>query len=148
MGDGDGEHGWRYTWEAQSHIPTLRLMLFPNDKTLKSSIQCHDLAVSLHSSHSFLTLTTSSLSVRVPLPAVLLDADSPVTFRALSDHIEVKLLLLLPVDHPILSNLHPSPNPLPDPLILESDVTKLSSAGEVDFYCSTCTFKLTKIPLR
>ncbi|XP_068465619.1 uncharacterized protein [Phaseolus vulgaris] len=148
MGGGEGEDGWRYTWEAQSHVPTLRLMLFPNDKTLNPSLQCHDLAVNLHSSHSFLTLTTSSLSLRVPLPAVLVDADSPVTFRPLSDHIEVKLLLLLPVDHPILSSLHPSTSPLPDPLISESDVSKLSSAGEVDFYCRTCTFKLTRIPLR
>ncbi|XP_014509019.1 uncharacterized protein LOC106768390 [Vigna radiata var. radiata] len=148
MSGGKGEQGWRYTWEAQSHIPTIRLMLFPNDKTLNPSLQCHDLSINLHSSHSFLTLTASSLSLRVPLPAVMLDADSPVTFRSLSDHIEVKLLLLLPVDHPILSSLHPSPTPLPDPLIPESDVKKLSSAGEVDFYCRTCTFKLTKIPLR
>ncbi|WVZ26122.1 hypothetical protein V8G54_004666 [Vigna mungo] len=148
MSGGKGEEGWRYTWEAQSHIPTIRLMVFPNDKTLNPSLQCHDLSINLHSSHSFLTLTASSLSLRVPLPAVMLDADSPVTFRPLSDHIEVKLLLLLPVDHPILSSLHPSPTPLLDPLIPESDVKKLSSAGEVDFYCRTCTFKLTKIPLR
>jgi len=120
MGGGEGEQGWRYTWEAQSHVPTLRLMVFPNDKTLNPSLHCHDLAINLHSSHSLLTLTTSSLSLRVPLPAVLLDADSPVTFRPLSDHIEVKLLLLLPVDHPILSSLHPSPTPLPDPLVSES----------------------------
>ncbi|TKY55852.1 Ubiquitin-conjugating enzyme E2-binding protein [Spatholobus suberectus] len=144
----DSEHGWRYTWEAQSHIPTLRLMLFPNDKTLNPSLQCHDLTVELHSSHSFLTLASSSVSLRVPLPAVLVDGDSPVTFRPLSDHIEVKLLLLLPVDHPILSTLHPSPTPPPDPLESESDVKKLSSAGEVDFYCRTCAFKLTKTPLR
>ena len=102
------QQGWRYTWEAQSHIPTLRLTLFPNDKTLNPSLQCKDLAVDLHSSHSFLTLTASFLSLRVPLPAVLVDGDSPVAFRPLSDHIEVKLLLLLPVDHPIFSLIPPN----------------------------------------
>ncbi|KAH1058840.1 hypothetical protein GYH30_003082 [Glycine max] len=142
------QQGWRYTWEAQSHIPTLRLTLFPNDKTLNPSLQCKDLAVDLHSSHSFLTLTASFLSLRVPLPAVLVDGDSPVAFRPLSDHIEVKLLLLLPVDHPILSALDLSQTPPPDPLDSQSDVKILSSAGEVDFYCRTCAFKLTRIPLR
>lgn len=36
------------------------------------------------------------------MPRVLVDADSPVSFSALDDHIEVKLVLLLPVDHPIV----------------------------------------------
>ncbi|KAK7262894.1 hypothetical protein RJT34_30475 [Clitoria ternatea] len=143
---------WRYTWEAQSHIPTLRLMLFPINKTLDPSLQCHNLTVQLHPSHSFLILTCSTLSLRVPLPAVLVDADSPVTFRPLSDHIQVKLLLLLPVDHPILSTLSiAAETPTPQvsvPLVLESDVKKLSSEGEVNFYCRKCAFKLTKDPLR
>ncbi|KAL2333739.1 hypothetical protein Fmac_014952 [Flemingia macrophylla] len=146
MGSGS-KHGWRYTWEAQSHIATLRLMVFPNDKTLNPSIQCHDLTVRLHYSHSFLALTASFLSLRVPLPAVLLDGDAPVTSRPLSDHIEVKLLLLLPVDHPVLSTIDASPPP-PDPLVAQCDVEKLSSAGEVEFFCRTCAFKLTKVPLR
>ncbi|KAK7360079.1 hypothetical protein VNO77_02053 [Canavalia gladiata] len=146
---GDGENGWRYTWEAQSHTPTLRLMLFPDTRTLNPSLRCHHLSVHLHSSHSFLTLSSSSLSLRVPLPeAVLVDAESPVTFRTLSDHIEVKLLLLLPVDHPILSTLDLSQTPPPDASIMESDVKKLSSEGEVEFYCRSCAFKLTKNPLR
>ncbi|XP_027347534.1 uncharacterized protein LOC113858932 [Abrus precatorius] len=149
--DSESEERWRYTWEAQSHIPTLRLMLFPQNKTLIPSLQCHNLNVHLHSSHSFLILTFSSLSLRVPLPSVLVDADSPITFRPLSDHIQVKLVLLLPVDHPVLSTLNLSQTSPPHasvPLQMESDVKTLSSGGEVDFYCRSCAFKLTKSPLK
>lgn len=38
------------------------------------------------------------------MPPVLVDAESPLSFRAFEDHIEVKLVLLLPVDHPIILN--------------------------------------------
>ena len=38
------------------------------------------------------------------MPRVLLDDESPVSFKALDDHIEVKLALLLPVDHSIVLN--------------------------------------------
>ncbi|KAL2334501.1 hypothetical protein Fmac_015714 [Flemingia macrophylla] len=96
--------------------------IFPNDKTLSPSLQCHDLTVSLHSSHSFLALTASFLSLRVPLPTILHDGDTPVTSWPLSDHIEVKLLLLLlllPVDHPVLSTIDDSPPPLLDPLVAQ-----------------------------
>ncbi|KAL2328385.1 hypothetical protein Fmac_021812 [Flemingia macrophylla] len=87
----------------------LHLMVFPNVKTLNPSLQCHNLTVSLHSSHSFLALIASFLSLKVPLPAFLLDCDALVTSRPLSDHIEVKLLLLLlPVDHPVLSTVDDS----------------------------------------
>ncbi|XP_061360987.1 uncharacterized protein LOC133304914 [Gastrolobium bilobum] len=147
----DSEYGWRFTWEAQSHIPTLRLFLLPKNN-LNPSLQCHNISVHLHSSHSFLTLTCSAVSLRVPLPTVLIDAESPVTFRAHHDHIEVKLLLLLPVDHPIVKSLnqpHSSPDDdVSNTLLLESDVKVLSSEGEVDFYCRSCSFKLTKNPLR
>lgn len=44
------------------------------------------------------------MSIRVPIPPVLVDAESPLSFRAFEDHIEVKLVLLLPVDHPIILN--------------------------------------------
>ncbi|KAL2344196.1 hypothetical protein Fmac_005481 [Flemingia macrophylla] len=109
----ESKHRWRYTWEA--HIATLRLMFFPNDKTLNPSLQCHDLIVSLHSSHSFLALTASFLSFRVSLPVVLLDSDAPVTSRPFSDHIEVKLLLA--VDHPVFSTIDDS-SPLPPYLLV------------------------------
>ncbi|XP_045833512.1 uncharacterized protein LOC123924608 isoform X2 [Trifolium pratense] len=143
------EQKWRYTWESQSHTPTLRLLLFPFSKTLNPSL---NLTVHLHSPPSFLTLTSSSsatapLSLRVPIPNVLLDADFPPTVRSFSDHIEVKLLLLLPVDHPALSALHQS-SPLPQPLLMEYDVDKLSSAEKVDFVCRSCGLGLTKKPIR
>ncbi|KAJ1418036.1 Ubiquitin-conjugating enzyme E2-binding protein [Sesbania bispinosa] len=146
------QHGaWRYTWEAQSHTPTLRLLLFPLSKSPNLSLQCHNLTVRLHSLRSFLIVTSSALSLRVLLPTVLVDTDSPPTFRALSDHIEVKLLLLVPVDHPVLSALNPpqtSPQQDSQPLLMESDVKILSSKGEVDFFCRRCGFQLTKNPLR
>lgn len=44
------------------------------------------------------------MSIRVPVPPVLIDAESPPNFRAFEDHIEVKFVLLLPVDHPIILN--------------------------------------------
>lgn len=43
------------------------------------------------------------MSFNVPLPRVLIDFESPVNFRALTDHIEVKIVLILPVNHPIVS---------------------------------------------
>ena len=38
------------------------------------------------------------------IPRVLLDPESPLNFIAFDDHIQVKLVLLLPVDHPIVSS--------------------------------------------
>lgn len=43
--------------------------------------------------------------VRVPVPPVVLDHSIPVQAKAMSDHIEVKLMLMLPVDHPLVSSL-------------------------------------------
>ena len=142
VGNCDDEHGttktWQYTWEAQSHTPTLRLLLFTTDGSVNPSLQCHNLSVNLNSSRSLLVVTWSdpdagdgaSLKLRVPVPRVLVDGESPVSLRALTDHVEVKLRLLLPVDHPILSgfdsvlNLSDEPQSLlPDgsrPLVMES----------------------------
>ena len=47
----------------------------------------------------------TKISFRVPVPRVLVDIESPISFRAMEDHIEVKLVLLLPVDHHIVSNI-------------------------------------------
>ncbi|XP_058755800.1 uncharacterized protein LOC131629017 [Vicia villosa] len=140
---------WRYTWESQSHTPILRLLIFPFSKTLNPSLHhhTHNLTLHLHSPPTFLTLTSSSLSLRVPIPNVLLDAELPPTLRSFTDHIEVKLVLLLPVDHPALSALHQT-SPLPQPLLIEYDVDKLSSAGEVDFVCRSCRYHLTNKPIR
>ncbi|KAF7809697.1 DUF2351 family protein [Senna tora] len=157
----DVEHSrkWRYTWEAQSHIPTLRLLLFA--RNANPSLQCHNLNVQLHLSQSFVVVSwfeDTPVSLRVPIPRVLVDVESPLSFRALDDHIEVKLLLLLPVDHPIVSSFDSVLNlsedredVLPDvsrPLVMESDVKNLSSRGEVHFYCRSCSFRLTRSPLR
>lgn len=99
---------WRFTWETQSHSPNLKLFIF--DSRTKSSIHCISLEVRLHLPQSQLLVSwigedTEKISIRVPIPKLLIDPDSPVSFRALDDHIEVKLVLLLPVDHPIFSNL-------------------------------------------
>ncbi|CAK7338043.1 unnamed protein product [Dovyalis caffra] len=74
----------------------------------KSSI--HNLQVQLNLSRSHLLVTfaeneeTNGVSIRVPIPRVLIDPESPVNFKAFDDHVEVKLVLLLPVDHPLVSN--------------------------------------------
>ncbi|XP_028781350.1 uncharacterized protein LOC114761954 [Neltuma alba] len=161
MAAGDEKHcrKWRYTWESQSHIPTLRLLLFA--KNANPSLQCLNLKVQLFPSQSLVAVSwfePAQVSLRVPIPRVLVDFESPVSFRALDDHIEVKLLLLLPVDHPVVSsfdsvmNLSDDPvNALPDvsePLVMGSDVKNLSSRAAVHFYCGSCSFKLTRNPLR
>lgn len=97
---------WRFTWEAQSHAPTLKLFLF--DSTTKPSIHCNNLEVHFNLSQSHLLVSwidawADKVSLWVPVPRVLIDGESPLSFRALDDHIEVKLVLLLPVDHPIVS---------------------------------------------
>lgn len=94
---------WRFTWEAQSHVPILRLFIF--DSYTNPSIQYHNLKVHLNLSKSLVLVSffqDLEVSLRVPTPRVLIDSESPVSFRALDDHIEVKLVLLLPVDHPIV----------------------------------------------
>lgn len=162
LGDAGNPRKWRFTWEAQSQIPTFKLLLFNPDSNTKPSTQCHDLKVNLLLQESLLTLTWfeagAEVSLRVPIPRVLVDPESPLQCRALDDHIEVKLVLLLPVDHPILTSLDSVLNlsddesrrresPCPDysrPLSMESDVESLSSAGEVQFYCRSCSTQLTR----
>lgn len=99
---------WRFTWEAQSHTPILRLLLF--NPSIKPSAQCRDLKLSLVPEKSLLTVSfleaegQIETSVRVLVPRVLIDPESPTRFRLFDDHIEVKLVLLLPVDHPLVSD--------------------------------------------
>ncbi|TQE02540.1 hypothetical protein C1H46_011846 [Malus baccata] len=149
---------WRFTWEAQSHIPILRLFLF--DSCTKPSTQCRKLTVHITPAESLVLVSwaedAQEVSLRVPMPRVLVDAESPVSFSALDDHIEVKLVLLLPVDHPIvlsfdsLLSLDGGEEKALEgelkPLSLASEVKSLSSSG-VHFYCRNCSFKLTASPL-
>lgn len=99
---------WQFAWEAQSHASILRLLLFKANT--KPSAQCRDLTLSFHPQNSLLTVSFRGgegqieTSVRVPVPRVLIDPESPLNFRVFDDHIEVKLVLLLPVDHPLVSN--------------------------------------------
>ncbi|KAL6993518.1 hypothetical protein U1Q18_011631 [Sarracenia purpurea var. burkii] len=153
---------WRFTWEAQSHIPTLKLLIFNPDT--KPSIQCQNLKVRLVLEQSLLTVSwlededEAEVSLRVPIPRALVDAESPVQFRALGDHVEVKLVLLLPVDHPILTSfdsvlnfsedecrgVNARPSDDSQPLLMDSGLKYLSSAGEVQFYCRSCSTLLTR----
>ncbi|KAK8694661.1 hypothetical protein V6N13_072208 [Hibiscus sabdariffa] len=153
---------WRFTWEAQSHSPNLRLFLF--DSLTKPSVQCTNLNVQLNLSQSHLLLSwlkeEEEVSLRVPIPRVLIDSEAPVSLRALDDHIEVKLVLLLPVDHPIVSSfdvmLDSSENgdnvssfDVAKPLVMDTDLKSLSlMEGGVHFYCRNCSTRLTKSPLR
>ncbi|KAG7034119.1 hypothetical protein SDJN02_03846 [Cucurbita argyrosperma subsp. argyrosperma] len=150
---------WRFTWEAQSHIPTLRLLLF--DSYTNPSLQCQNLKVHLNLQQSVVCvawLQDLEMSIRVPMPPVLVDAESPLSFRAFEDHIEVKLVLLLPVDHPIILNFnnvldfsekrgHSNSKAL-KPLSMDYDQSSLSRSGGVHFYCRNCSFRLSESPLR
>lgn len=106
-GENQNPSRWRFTWEAHSHIPTLKLFLF--NHSTNPELQCLDLKVDLNPSRnvvraSFVTDGGEGVSLGVPVPRVLVDYESPLGFRALDDHIEVKIALLLPVDHPLVSN--------------------------------------------
>ncbi|KAK9285027.1 hypothetical protein L1049_024209 [Liquidambar formosana] len=148
---------WRYTWEALSHVPTLRLLLFNSSTNPKN--QCENLKIDLNLQESVVRVSwfeDTQVSLRVPIPRVLVDVESPLSFRVLDDHIEVKLVLLLPVDHPIVSNFD-SVFKLSDdecctenssqPLLMDSDIKGLSSRGGVHFYCRSCSTQLTRSPL-
>lgn len=96
---------WRFTWEAQSHTSTLKLCLF--NPLIEPATQFSDLKVTLVMEQFLLLVSFSNgeaqTSLRVPIPRIFIDHESPVYFRAYNDHIEVKLVLLLPVDHPLVS---------------------------------------------
>ncbi|KAJ8770798.1 hypothetical protein K2173_021445 [Erythroxylum novogranatense] len=155
---------WQFTWEAQSNAPNLKLFLF--DSHTKPSIHCNGIRVELVPERSRLHVSWTTeaavkVSLWVPIPRVLIDTDSPVSFRALDDHIEVKLLLLLPVDHPLLSGFDSvlnisdtgESNEVLDsnkPLVMGFDLKALSSMEEegVHFFCRNCSTRLTTSPLR
>ncbi|XP_030530971.1 uncharacterized protein LOC115741281 isoform X2 [Rhodamnia argentea] len=160
-GEAQNPKKWRFTWEAQSHHPTLKLFLF--NPSARPVDRCGSLRVQSNPARSTIDVSFTvdsehDVSLLVPIPRVLIDCDSPVSFRTLDDHIEVKLALLLPVDHPVMSNLQSMLSLsedggealLPDApkrLSTESDLEKLSSKGSVDFYCRSCSAKLTRSPI-
>lgn len=107
---------WRFKWEAQSHTSTLRLILF------SSNIKpCTEITVNLSVEKSLLTVCfVEGDTIRVPVPRVLIDPEAPVHCRVFDDHVEIKLALLLPVDHPLISGLDLS-EPEPEEEKLDSD---------------------------
>lgn len=159
LGSSENPRKWRYTWEAQSHIPTLRLFLFNTFTNPKK--RCKNLKIVLNLEESLVLVSwfeDTEVTLRVPIPRVLVDVETPLCFRTLDDHVEVKLVLLLPVDHPIFSELDFALNLSEDeldnisldvshPLSMDSDVKILSSMGGVHFYCRSCSTKLTKSPI-
>ncbi|KAJ6990650.1 hypothetical protein NC653_019037 [Populus alba x Populus x berolinensis] len=82
-------------------------MLFLFNSQSKPSVHHLQAQLNLSKSHLLVAFTeneeTSEVSIRVPIPRVLIDPESPVNAKASDDHIEVKLVLLLPVDHPLVS---------------------------------------------
>ncbi|KZV33977.1 hypothetical protein F511_04202 [Dorcoceras hygrometricum] len=139
--------GWRFTWESQSHSPTLRLLMF--NSAIKPSVHCRDLKFKLFAEQFLLKMSFSEgeaeeeTSVHVPIPRVLIDLESPIHFRTFEDHIEVKLVLLLPVNHPLVSDFH-SVVTADGPRELFLNLKKLSGMEEIHFYCKSCSNKLTR----
>ncbi|PKA56714.1 hypothetical protein AXF42_Ash012844 [Apostasia shenzhenica] len=157
--DSKSTRRWRFTWEALAHIPTLRLYLF-NPELRDLSDKCHAIGASLSLHESLLLVSWSldedgsgggvAVALRVPIPRVLIDPGCPVDVRATGDHIEAKLALLLPVDHPVVTELCGvlySDGDRRLPLSLGSDIEKLSSEG-VNIFCKSCSTKLTRQPIR
>ncbi|CAH8361070.1 unnamed protein product [Eruca vesicaria subsp. sativa] len=145
------ERKWRYTWEAQSHSPNLRLFLFDSETNPKNQCKSLNVCTLLEKSQLLVTWIDSEaegredcVSLRVPVPRVLLDAESPVKFKALDDHIEVRLALLLPVDHPLVSDLVTGDREKSAPLVMECDVKTMNLMGGVHLHCRECSFRLTK----
>lgn len=157
---------WRFTWEALAHIPTLRLYLF--HPGFDPSARCSTLSASLRFDESLLLVSwvdeeegSREVSLRIPVPRVLIDPGCSIDCTAKSDHIEIKLVLILPVDHPMVANFRgvldssglevgrDGDRSLDRllPLSLGSDIQSLSAEG-VDFFCKSCSTKLTKQPLR
>nr|CAB3448754.1 unnamed protein product [Digitaria exilis] len=142
---------WRYTWEALAHLPLLRLYVFP----LPAAIPTGGLRADLRLEDSLLLVSFSlageaaPIALRVPVPRVLVDPAALVECRAAGDHVEVRLSLVLPVDHPVVAAAFPPPHGAepPAPLAVRDDIKRLS-AGEVHLYCKNCSARLTKQPLR
>ncbi|ONK66251.1 uncharacterized protein A4U43_C06F5780 [Asparagus officinalis] len=147
---------WRFTFETLAHIPTLRLYLFnPN---VNPSTQCLSLDSDLQLSRSLLVVSwidsekPEGVSVRVPIPRVLIDPESGSEVRVRDDCIEIKMRLVLPVDHPVALSVRGALGGDVDlervrPLELDSGLTNLSS-GDVHLFCKICSTRLTKEPLR
>ncbi|XP_020592625.1 uncharacterized protein LOC110033090 isoform X2 [Phalaenopsis equestris] len=150
---------WRFTWESLAHIPILRLYLF-NLEIGDTSAVCRFLEGSLRLDRSLLlvswrlddeaTFSNGRSFLSIPVPRVLIDPGCPVEVKAMGDHIEAKLILLLPVDHPVEAELWSAPGIEVNrslSLSMGSDIEKFSSEG-VNFFCKSCSTKLTRQPLR
>jgi hypothetical protein len=104
-----GIHPWRFTWETLAHIPTLRLYLF-GSPTINSLSY---LSASLQTDRSLLFLSLSyrngpAAHLEIPVPRVLIEPDKDIQCLVRSDHVEIKLPLVLPVDHPVLAQYRAS----------------------------------------
>ncbi|KAL6888551.1 hypothetical protein ACP4OV_009577 [Aristida adscensionis] len=109
-GDAARRREWRYTWEAPAHLPLLRLYLFPRAGLPAAP---SGLRADLRLDGSLLLLSFSlagaAVSLRVPVPRVLVDPSAPVECRFAGDHVQVRLALVLPVDHPVVAAAFPPP---------------------------------------
>ncbi|CAN6277469.1 unnamed protein product [Urochloa humidicola] len=154
-GDHPRRREWRYTWEALGHLSLLRLYLFPRPALpaanppvgLRADLRLEDSLLLL--SFSLAGEGTAPVTLRVPVPRVLVDPAAPAECRAAGDHVEVLLALVLPVDHPVVAAAFPPPHGVepPAPLSVRDDMKSLS-AGESHLYCKNCSARLTKQPLR
>ncbi|XP_020524726.1 uncharacterized protein LOC18437369 isoform X2 [Amborella trichopoda] len=166
---------WQFTWEAFCHNSFLRLFLFTPSLSLKShyfsnitatveTLKSHSNAYSLQTllvrwleeeETSYNGNHLVDVSLRVPVPRVLLDLGFPPEVKVLEGYVEIKLVLLLPVDHPLVNDFiavsHDCDTEDQEGSIdgiMDTDINKLSSMGEVHFYCKSCSMKLTRQSLR
>lgn len=104
-GDRARRRQWRYTWESLAHLPLLRLYLFRPE--LSAAAAADHLRADLRLDDSLLLLSFSlagePVALRVPVPRVLVDPSAPPECRDAGDHVEVRLALVLPVDHPVVA---------------------------------------------
>ncbi|KAG9135805.1 hypothetical protein Leryth_002523 [Lithospermum erythrorhizon] len=140
---------WRFTWEAQSHIPTLRLYLF---NSTNSTLNITSVNATLIVDQFILAVIFDVLTINVPVPRVLVDFEADIMCKAYDNYIEAKLVLLLPVDHPLLSDFEDKCNLEGNyclfdeiqPLCMDYDLKRVSTLEEVSIYCRNCSVKLTR----
>lgn len=159
LGASNTRRQWRFTWETLAHIPTLRLYLF-NPEIDDISAVCRFLEATLKLGESLLVISWRpeedkngsyrASALMIPVPRVIINPACHVDVKVMGDHIEAKLSLLLPVGHPLEAEIWGDPGSDVDwrlPLTLDSDIEHFSSEG-VNFFCKSCSTKLTRQPLR
>ncbi|GKD15233.1 hypothetical protein Tco_1199640 [Tanacetum coccineum] len=93
---------FKYTYESNSHIPILKLYIFNKPSSNFTNPKVTVLFDKSLVQVSWIDENQLLVTVWAPLPKVLIDADAAVNVRVSDDCLELKFVLLVPVDHPVV----------------------------------------------